>query len=87
LQLRHLGHFHALRQANTNRAADDHRHQDPRHVAGTVLVGFNSYLYHEPGMEPILVNIHLTEVFLGIFIGPPGAQTTPPAPPGSACDG
>lgn len=34
-----------------------------------VLVGFNSYLYHEPGMEPILVNIHLTEVFLGIFIG------------------
>ena len=28
-----------------------------------VLVGFNSYLYHEPGMEPILVNIHLTEVF------------------------
>ena len=34
-----------------------------------VLVGFNSYLYHEAGMEPILVNIHLTEVFLGIFIG------------------
>jgi NAD(P) transhydrogenase subunit beta len=34
-----------------------------------VLVGFNSYLYHEPGLEPILVNIHLTEVFLGIFIG------------------
>jgi len=34
-----------------------------------VLVGFNSYLYHEPGMAPILVNIHLTEVFLGIFIG------------------
>ena len=33
-QLRHLGHFHALRQANTNRPADDHRHQDPRHVAG-----------------------------------------------------
>ncbi len=34
-----------------------------------VLVGFNSYLYHTPGLEPILVNIHLTEVFLGIFIG------------------
>lgn len=34
-----------------------------------VLVGFNSYLYHEAGLEPILVNIHLTEVFLGIFIG------------------
>ena len=34
-----------------------------------VLVGFNSYLYHEAGMEQILVNIHLTEVFLGIFIG------------------
>jgi NAD(P) transhydrogenase subunit beta len=35
-----------------------------------VLVGFNSYLHHEAGMEQILVNIHLTtEVFLGIFIG------------------
>jgi NAD(P) transhydrogenase subunit beta len=34
-----------------------------------VLVGFNSYLHHETGMEQILVNIHLTEVFLGIFIG------------------
>lgn len=34
-----------------------------------VLVGFNSYLYHDTGTEPILVNIHLTEVFLGIFIG------------------
>ncbi|MDU5715477.1 MAG: NAD(P)(+) transhydrogenase (Re/Si-specific) subunit beta, partial [Citrobacter freundii] len=34
-----------------------------------VLVGFNSYLYHDTGLEPILVNIHLTEVFLGIFIG------------------
>ena len=34
-----------------------------------VLVGFNSYLQHETGMEQILVNIHLTEVFLGIFIG------------------
>ena len=33
-QLRHLGHFNAFRQTNTNRAADDHRHQDPRHVAG-----------------------------------------------------
>ena len=33
-QLRHLGHFNAFRQANTNRTADDHRHQDPRHVAG-----------------------------------------------------
>lgn len=28
-----------------------------------VLVGFNSYLYHDTGLEPILVNIHLTEVF------------------------
>ena len=28
-----------------------------------VLVGFNSYLQHETGMEQILVNIHLTEVF------------------------
>ncbi|VVT49706.1 NAD(P) transhydrogenase subunit beta (EC [Kosakonia radicincitans] len=34
-----------------------------------VLVGFNSYLYHDAGLEPVLVNIHLTEVFLGIFIG------------------
>jgi len=34
-----------------------------------VLVGFNSYLYHDAGLEPILVNIHLTEVFLGVFIG------------------
>ncbi|CCJ92475.1 NAD(P) transhydrogenase subunit beta [Cronobacter malonaticus 681] len=34
-----------------------------------VLVGFNSYLHHEPGLAPVLVNIHLTEVFLGIFIG------------------
>ncbi|MFO6285070.1 NAD(P)(+) transhydrogenase (Re/Si-specific) subunit beta, partial [Pseudomonas aeruginosa] len=31
-----------------------------------VLVGFNRYLEHETGMEQILVNIHLTEVFLGI---------------------
>ena len=34
-----------------------------------VLVGFNSYLHHDAGTAPILVNIHLTEVFLGIFIG------------------
>ncbi len=34
-----------------------------------VLVGFNSYLHHDAGMAPILVNIHLTEILLGIFIG------------------
>ncbi|WP_297207647.1 Re/Si-specific NAD(P)(+) transhydrogenase subunit beta [uncultured Pluralibacter sp.] len=34
-----------------------------------VLVGFNSYIDHQPGMTPVLANIHLTEVFLGIFIG------------------
>ncbi len=34
-----------------------------------VLVGFNSYLDHGPGLEPIMENIHLTEVFIGIFIG------------------
>ncbi len=34
-----------------------------------VLVGFTSHLHHDAGMAPILVNIHLTEVFLGIFIG------------------
>jgi len=34
-----------------------------------VLVGFNSYLDHEVGLDPVLVNIHLTEVFIGIFIG------------------
>ncbi|KEA51181.1 MULTISPECIES: Re/Si-specific NAD(P)(+) transhydrogenase subunit beta [Mangrovibacter] len=34
-----------------------------------VLVGFNSYLDHAPGMEAVMENIHLTEVFLGIFIG------------------
>ena len=33
-QLRHFGHFDFLRQANTNRAADNHRQDDPRHVAG-----------------------------------------------------
>ncbi|HDL6508160.1 TPA: Re/Si-specific NAD(P)(+) transhydrogenase subunit beta [Yersinia enterocolitica] len=35
-----------------------------------VLVGFNSYLEHGPVvMDAVMVNIHLTEVFLGIFIG------------------
>ncbi|UXA36111.1 Re/Si-specific NAD(P)(+) transhydrogenase subunit beta [Proteus terrae] len=34
-----------------------------------VLVGFNSYLDHNTAMDPVMVNIHLTEVFLGIFIG------------------
>ena len=34
-----------------------------------VLVGFNSYLDHAPGLESVMENIHLTEVFLGIFIG------------------
>ncbi|KQN55726.1 Re/Si-specific NAD(P)(+) transhydrogenase subunit beta [Erwinia sp. E602] len=34
-----------------------------------VLVGFNSYLDHGPGLEPVMENIHLTEVFIGIFIG------------------
>lgn len=34
-----------------------------------VLVGFNSYLYYDAGMVSILVNIYLTEVFFGIFIG------------------
>ncbi|MBJ3816164.1 Re/Si-specific NAD(P)(+) transhydrogenase subunit beta [Shimwellia pseudoproteus] len=34
-----------------------------------VLVGFNSYIDHAPGMAPVMENIHLTEVFLGIFIG------------------
>ena len=34
-----------------------------------VLVGFNSYLDHDTAMDPVMVNIHLTEVFLGIFIG------------------
>ncbi|WP_409160562.1 Re/Si-specific NAD(P)(+) transhydrogenase subunit beta [Pectobacterium sp. B2J-2] len=35
-----------------------------------VLVGFNSYLHHSPDeITPVLNNIHLTEVFLGIFIG------------------
>ena len=34
-----------------------------------VLVGFNSYIDHAPGLAPVMENIHLTEVFLGIFIG------------------
>ncbi|MDV5139143.1 Re/Si-specific NAD(P)(+) transhydrogenase subunit beta [Chimaeribacter arupi] len=35
-----------------------------------VLVGFNSYLDHGSAlMMPVMENIHLTEVFLGIFIG------------------
>ncbi|ORM57731.1 NAD(P)(+) transhydrogenase (Re/Si-specific) subunit beta [Pantoea rodasii] len=34
-----------------------------------VLVGFNSYLDHAPGLPAVMENIHLTEVFLGIFIG------------------
>lgn len=35
-----------------------------------VLVGFNSFIEHQPGsMEHVMETIHLTEVFLGIFIG------------------
>ncbi|MGY0155966.1 Re/Si-specific NAD(P)(+) transhydrogenase subunit beta [Edwardsiella tarda] len=35
-----------------------------------VLVGYNSYIEHEPGsMAQVLENIHLVEVFLGVFIG------------------
>lgn len=34
-----------------------------------VLVGFNSYSEHAPGLAPVMENIHLTEIFLGIFIG------------------
>ena len=33
-QLRHLGHFNFFRQADTNCAADDHRHQNPGNIAG-----------------------------------------------------
>mgnify|MGYP000250579811 CR=1 FL=1 len=33
-----------------------------------VAVGFNSFLEHEP-MQGIMLNIHLVEVFLGVFIG------------------
>ncbi|WP_380178158.1 Re/Si-specific NAD(P)(+) transhydrogenase subunit beta [Kalamiella sp. sgz302252] len=34
-----------------------------------VMVGFNSYLDHAPGMDRVMENIHLSEVFIGIFIG------------------
>ncbi|MFD1803517.1 Re/Si-specific NAD(P)(+) transhydrogenase subunit beta [Mixta tenebrionis] len=34
-----------------------------------VLVGINSYIDHGPGLEAVMENIHLTEIFLGIFIG------------------
>ncbi|CEE94397.1 pyridine nucleotide transhydrogenase (proton pump), beta subunit [Xenorhabdus nematophila str. Anatoliense] len=34
-----------------------------------VLVGFNSFMTHDVFTTPIMENIHLTEVFLGIFIG------------------
>ncbi|CDH00320.1 Re/Si-specific NAD(P)(+) transhydrogenase subunit beta [Xenorhabdus bovienii] len=34
-----------------------------------VLVGFNSFIAHDIFVAPIMENIHLTEVFLGIFIG------------------
>lgn len=34
-----------------------------------VLVGVNSYLDHGPGLLPVMENIHLTEIFIGIFIG------------------
>ncbi|WP_297482904.1 Re/Si-specific NAD(P)(+) transhydrogenase subunit beta [uncultured Photobacterium sp.] len=33
-----------------------------------VLVGFNTFLHHQP-LEGALLNIHLVEVFLGVFIG------------------
>ena len=33
-----------------------------------VFVGINSYLDH-PVLEPVMQNIHLVEVFLGVFIG------------------
>ena len=33
-----------------------------------VFVGINSYLDH-PELEPVMQNIHLVEVFLGVFIG------------------
>ncbi len=37
---------------------------------GGGMVGFSSYLCrHDASLAPVLVNIHLTEVFLGIFIG------------------
>ncbi|PHM24643.1 NAD/NADP transhydrogenase beta subunit [Xenorhabdus ehlersii] len=34
-----------------------------------VLVGFNSFITHENFASSIMENIHLTEVFLGVFIG------------------
>ncbi|AKH65321.1 MULTISPECIES: Re/Si-specific NAD(P)(+) transhydrogenase subunit beta [Photorhabdus] len=34
-----------------------------------VLVGFNSFIAHDSFAEPVMENIHLTEVFLGVFIG------------------
>ncbi|WP_312242104.1 Re/Si-specific NAD(P)(+) transhydrogenase subunit beta [Pantoea sp.] len=34
-----------------------------------VLVGYNSYIDHAPGLAAVLENIHLSEVFIGIFIG------------------
>ncbi|ELX8378267.1 Re/Si-specific NAD(P)(+) transhydrogenase subunit beta [Providencia vermicola] len=34
-----------------------------------VLVGFNSFIASEGHMDAVMENIHLTEVFLGIFIG------------------
>jgi NAD(P) transhydrogenase subunit beta len=34
-----------------------------------VLVGYNSYIEHEKYASTVMANIHLTEVFLGIFIG------------------
>ena len=34
-----------------------------------VLVGVNSYIDHGPGLDAVMENIHLTEIFLGIFIG------------------
>ena len=34
-----------------------------------VLVGINSYIDHVPGLPAAMENIHLSEVFIGIFIG------------------
>ncbi|WP_075181832.1 Re/Si-specific NAD(P)(+) transhydrogenase subunit beta [Pantoea sp. 1.19] len=34
-----------------------------------VLVGINSFIVHDITLSPVMVNIHLTEVFLGVFIG------------------
>jgi len=34
-----------------------------------VLVGINSYIDHAPGLAAAMENIHLSEVFIGIFIG------------------